>query len=345
MDLLIGFSLILFAGIMAGSALLPIKFVKNYRFEHYWMIYGLVATVLVPWSLALSLIPNLLAKYALVPWKNLLLPPIFAFGWGVASMLGGLCVPRIGLSLCYALIIGVGAASGTIVPLLYFSPQILHKPAGHAVLFGIFLMAIGLILITWAGKQNETLAGPDRSQGAKTGMRQRTYLVWVSTAVLAGLLSSGLNFSFIFGSAITDQVRAIGVPASNATYAVWAWVMLGGMLPNIGYPCFLCFRNHSWSIFLTSSRRDVTVSLLLGLLFIGSAFLYGLGAIRLGELGTSVGWGIMQIMQIVVGNVTGFLTGEWKHAVAKSVRLMVAGLVILVCASVVMAYGNYIRAN
>jgi len=50
-------------------------------------------------------------------------------------------------------------------------------------------------------------------------------------------------------------------------------------------------------------------------------------------------------MQIVVGNLSGFLTGEWKLAGPKPVRLMIAGVAVLVAASVVMAYGNYIQAS
>ena len=75
----------------------------------------------------------------------------------------------------------------------------------------------------------------------------------------------------------------------------------------------------------------------------GSTVVYGFGAVKLGVLGTSVGWGIMQIMQIVVGNASGFITGEWKLAGDKSIRLLLAGILILVAASVVMAYGNYIQ--
>jgi hypothetical protein len=51
------------------------------------------------------------------------------------------------------------------------------------------------------------------------------------------------------------------------------------------------------------------------------------------------------IIQIVVGNVSGFLTGEWKLAGASAVRLMLAGVGVLVLASIVLAYGNYIDAS
>jgi len=42
-------------------------------------------------------------------------------------------------------------------------------------------------------------------------------------------------------------------------------------------------------------------------------------------------------MQIVVGNLSGFLTGEWKLAGASAVRLMLAGVAVLAVASTVMA--------
>src|SRR4030095_7711438 len=115
MSLATGFMLVLLSGIMAGSALSPIKFVRKYRFENYWLIFGLIGTAIIPWVLALSMTPHLSAAYAQVSWKGLLLPPAFALSWGIASMLGGLCVSRIGLSLSYALVIGIGASAGSLV--------------------------------------------------------------------------------------------------------------------------------------------------------------------------------------------------------------------------------------
>lgn len=349
MSLLTGFILVLLSGVMAGSALSPIKFVRNYRFENYWLIYGLVGTVAIPWGLALGAAPHLFAVYSQLPWKVLLLPPAFAFSWGIASMLGGLCVSRIGLSLSYALVIGIGASAGSLVPLLYFSPQTLHTPAGHYILLGIVVMLGGLVLVTSAGQKKESgSAGRDAipdNRGNLRGAGRHNYIVWVLMAVFAGILSAGLNFSFAFGQDVATVARVAGASATSATYPVWALAMLGGMVPNLVYPCVLCFRNSSWKIFLTSPRSDVALSISLGILFMGSTVLYGLGAVRLGLLGTSVGWGIMQIMQIVVGNVSGFLTGEWKLAGPTPVRLMIGGVAVLVAASIIMAYGNYIQAS
>lgn len=348
MSLVTGFILVLLSGVMAGSALSPIKFIRNLKFENYWLIYGIVGTVVVPWLLALSCTPHLLHIYSQLPWKMLLLPPAFAFSWGIASMLGGLCVSRIGLSLSYALVIGIGASAGSLVPLLYFSPQTLHTPAGHYIVLGIIVMLCGLVLVTWAGRQKESrsaVQGNVSGTGNISSGAQHDYTIWVLMAILAGILSAGLNFSFAFGQGVAAAAHATGASIATSTYPVWALAMLGGMIPNIVYPGVLCFVNHSWNNFATSPKSDIFLSVALGVLFMGSTVLYGLGAVRLGVLGTSVGWGIMQIMQIVVGNLSGFLTGEWKLAGGGPVRTMIAGVSVLVAASIVMAYGNYIQSN
>src|SRR6516162_1940702 len=266
-----GFILVLIAGVMAGSALAPIKFVRQYRFENYWLINGLTGTVVIPWVLALAVTPHLFDIYSQLSWCTLLLPPAFAFSWGIASMLGGLCVSHIGLSLSYALIIGIGASAGSLVPLLYFSPQTLSQPAGHYILLGIGLMLLGLLLVTLAGREKEskmsasTVLADDRTS-VKEEARQ-SYITWVFVAALAGILSAGLNFSFAFGQDVASAARAAGASAATATYSVWALAMLGGMVPNLAYPATLCFRNHSWQLFASSSAKDLVLSILLGVLF------------------------------------------------------------------------------
>ena len=340
-----GILLVLLSGVAAGLTLCPIKFIHKYRFENYWLIYGIVGTILIPWCLALFANPNLHAVYSQLPWKTLVLPPLFAFSWGIASMLGGLCVSRIGLSLTYALVIGIGASAGSLVPVLYFSPKTLHTAAGYCILFGIAVMMFGLIFVTRAGKQKEALVGHQNNLSEAQPTAIHAYAFWVLMAAIAGLLSAGLNFSFAFGQTVNQAARLAGASAVTATYPLWALAMLGGMIPNIIYPGALCFRNHSWTIFRESGRSDIALSILLGVLFMSSTVLYGVGAVRLGLLGTSIGWGIMQIMQIVVGNLSGFLTGEWKLAQANQIRLMIAGISILVFASIIMAFGNYIQAT
>jgi L-rhamnose-H+ transport protein len=344
-----GLLLVVVSGVMAGSTLTPSKFMRKYQFGNYWLIHSLVGTVLVPWTLALATVPNLFEVYGRLPVSSLLLPPLFAFSWGIASTLGGLCVARIGLSLTYALVIGIGGVAGTVIPILYFSPGLFGTPAGRAILLGIAVMTGGLVLVARAGREKErterTRAGSHGAGLAAKGLIQGSFLAGLLMASLAGVLSAGLNFSFAFASGITAAAIAEGAAPASASYAVWALAMLGGMLPNLAYALIHCTRNRAWPVFRMSAATDVPLAVLMGCLFMGSTALYGLGAIRLGVLGVSAGWGIMQIMQIVVGNLGGFWTGEWRVAGPGPTRKMLAGVATLAAASALMAYGNYLQPD
>ncbi|MCW5982029.1 MAG: hypothetical protein KIT09_28345 [Bryobacteraceae bacterium] len=345
MDLFVGLILVFVSGAMAGSALTPIKFMRRYRFENYWVVHSLTGTVLIPWALAFLAVSNLLGVYRSLPASALLLPAAFAFSWGIASTLGGLCVSRIGLSLAYALVIGIGGSAGALIPLLYFSPETLATRSGASLLAGVAVMVAGLVVVAGAGREKETKereAGP-QSEAPGRATIQGSFVAGLVMAALAGILSAGLNFSFTFGQSVTAAAVEAGASRINATYAVWAIAMLGGMIPNLAYALFLCAKNNSWGRFAASAVPDIPLGMLMGALFMGSTALYGLGAVKLGLLGTSVGWGIMQIMQIVVGNIGGFLTGEWKIAGPGPTRRMLAGVGILVLASIVMAFGNYLQ--
>jgi L-rhamnose-H+ transport protein len=349
MQFALGLVLVLISGAMAGSALAPIKFMRKYAFENYWVVHSLIGTVVVPWALAFGTVPDLLGVYRSLPASVLMVPAAFAFSWGIASTLGGLCVSRIGLSLSYALIIGIGAVAGALIPMLYFTPEVFATRSGELLLSGVAVMIAGLVVVTRAGRHKERL---ERSKAVaenvianSANLIRGSFLAGLGMAVLAGILSAGLNFSFAFGSGIAGAAVAAGASKTNATYAVWAIAMLGGMVPNLAYALIRCARNDSWRRFAMSPQTDIPLGILMGTLFMGSTALYGMGAVRLGVLGASVGWGIMQVMQIVVGNLNGFITGEWTTAGPKATRHMFAGIAILVVASALMALGNYVETH
>jgi L-rhamnose-H+ transport protein len=72
----------------------------------------------------------------------------------------------------------------------------------------------------------------------------------------------------------------------------------------------------------------------MGLLWGGSIFLYGAATPRLGALGPSVGWPLSLAVGLIVANLMGVVLGEWRGAAPKAVKLMWAGLAILLSAIV-----------
>ena len=50
-----GFGLTLVAGVMAGGNLVPMKWMKSWKWENFWLVYSLMALVVAPVSLAFFL--------------------------------------------------------------------------------------------------------------------------------------------------------------------------------------------------------------------------------------------------------------------------------------------------
>jgi L-rhamnose-H+ transport protein len=86
--------------------------------------------------------------------------------------------------------------------------------------------------------------------------------------------------------------------------------------------------------------RNLTLSALMALMWIGSFYLYGAGAARLGRWGLVAGWPLFISISIVTGNIWGLSRGEWQGAPASARRLLNLGLMILIVAVIVVALSN-----
>jgi L-rhamnose-H+ transport protein len=85
----VGIALLLVAGLMAGCCMLPLKFNREWRWENTWFIFSLVSLVVLPWTLALSLVHHLFRAYAGLTAAQFATPFLFGIGWGIAQALLG----------------------------------------------------------------------------------------------------------------------------------------------------------------------------------------------------------------------------------------------------------------
>ena len=86
------------------------------------------------------------------------------------------------------------------------------------------------------------------------------------------------------------------------------------------------------------------MALLTGFLWYGQFFFYGLGHVRMGNYKFS-SWAIHMILLVLLSSVTGLIMKEWKNCSAKTMRLLMTALVVLVVAVLLLTYGNYLRRN
>jgi L-rhamnose-H+ transport protein len=195
------------------------------------------------------------------------------------------------------------------------------------------VMLAGTAVCGYAGRLRERA---EAAPGQRQGSAFRASMV---LAVVCGVLAPMINFGFAFGNGIVRQALQLGVAPSNTSFVVWPAVLLGGLLPNIGYAAYLLKRQRTWGLFRVV-WPDAAWSVLAGLLWAGALLLYGIASRQLGALGTSAGWGLYQILMIISANVSGLVTGEWSGAGRRPVRALLAGLALLAVATVSMSLAN-----
>jgi L-rhamnose-H+ transport protein len=333
-SLAFGIVLTMVAGLMSGNCMLPMKFVRSWKWENVWLVFSVISLIVIPWGLALALVSNLFGTYGALSLRQFAVPVLFGAGWGIAQVLFGISVTRLGLGLAYAIIVGLGALLGTLVPLFVQQHELAKGRTLAFVLSGVAVMAIGIILSAWAGQVRER-----GKPGIPASLPGQKYLAAVLLAVLCGIMAPMLNYSFAFGQDIAKAAVRLGTPEVRAGYAVWPIGLAGGFVPNIAYSLYLLFKNRSWGAF-SPAGADVLWSSLMGVLWMGAFSLYGMAAIYLGSFGTSIGWGLLQIFMIMTATLSGVLTGEWNQAPGSAKRLLGLGLSCLIGATVLLALGN-----
>lgn len=318
---------------MAGDCMLPLKFNQKWRWENTWLIFSLVSLVVLPWILALSLVHHLFLTYAQLTPSQFAVPVLFGAGWGVAQVLFGISIQRLGLALAYAIVVGLGTLLGTLVPLFVQHRAQVGRMLLIQVLAGIVIMLVGIALSALAGHIREH----HQKAGATTPMGK--YGAAVFAAVLCGILAPMLNYSFAFGQDIAVAAVRLGNPEVRAAYAVWPIGLAGGLLPNLGYSLYLLRKNRTGALFHLI-YPDAFWAITMAILWMGAFALYGMSASLLGRFGTSIGWGLFQIFMIMTATLSGVFTGEWKFAPRLARSLLVLSITCLGGATALLAYAN-----
>jgi L-rhamnose-H+ transport protein len=324
-----GVGLTMVAGIMSGNCMLPSKFARKWKWENLWFVFSVVSLVILPWGLALLLVDHLFTAYRGLTAAAFVTPLAFGAGWGVAQILFGISVRKLGLGIAYAIIVGLGAVLGTLIPLFFGPPIDISHATLLKILAGVVVMILGVALTAVGGKKRE--------RNDQDEIRdERGYVTAILLAILCGVMAPMLNFAFAFGQQLAQQAVLAGNSPVRAAYAVWPIALLGGFVPNAAYSVFLLWRGKSWHIF-QRDRAEVIWPSLMAALWMGAFALYGMSAVLLGTLGVSVGWGLFQSFMIITATVSGILTAEWKRAPRSATILLTMGLVCLLLATLLLS--------
>ncbi|MGA9637041.1 L-rhamnose/proton symporter RhaT [Flavobacterium sp.] len=337
----IGIFWVLVAAVMLGFYALPSKFVQNYAIENTWGVFWLLAMLIVPVFATTFLVDGLSATYAQVPTTVFIYILLLSLLWGVGNLMWGISISKIGMALGFSLLIGVGTLVGSLLPFLMGDFQKIFTPGGLFILFGIFIIMLGIIANGKAGLLRETF----ENQTDQTINNTKNMRTGIIMCILGGICAAGFNLSYY----VADSVGLIG-QISQEQYGNPAWIArLAVMLPSfigsgiitITYFIIQLNKNKSWSNFQQiESTKNIVLIAIMAVVYCTSLIIYGLGAFMLGSLGTSVGFAVFQTGCIMVANMIGIATGEWKNAGSKSKNWLLLGLIIMALGIVIIAYGN-----
>ena len=329
---------VILGGMMQGSFALPMRLERSWSWENIWIVYSFFGLLVIPWAVAQATVPSLLVIYSSVSASALASTVLFGFAWGVANVLFGLSVPKAGMALSFAIVVGMSASLGSLIPLIVSNPERLIKPSGLLVLGGVALTLLGVFLLGSAGRAQEKARA---NTNISVTRPQKAITAGLVLCVIAGVLAPMLNFSFAFGSEIIERASERGVTPGRAVNAIWALALAGGFLSNVGYCVVLLTRNKSWSRFLEiRAPSNWGLSALMGILWTCGILLYGWGASLLGELGPSIGWPVFQATIVVTSSAVGFYLGEWDNAEPGTMKMNGIGLAVLASSIVVLSIGN-----
>jgi hypothetical protein len=167
------------------------------------------------------------------------------------------------------------------------------------------------------------------------------FAVGLAWCILSGTFSSGNNLGFDYAEGVATEAVKMGASPIFASFARFIPVYWGGYLAVLIACLSRLIKNRSWVNYGgAGAARDAALSFAMGVLHFTCQLAYGAGAYYIGKLGTTVGWAVMISSSIIFANLFGFVTGEWKAAVKKSVNVLYLGLAVLIVAVLILAYGN-----
>ena len=334
----LGVALVLFGGMLNGSFALPMKRMPGWRWENTWLVFSVVAMLVAPWLFAAATVPCLAEVYHRSSWHAFILVLLFGLGSGAGSMLFGLGIARMGLALGFAIILGITASLGSLLPLAILHPnQVLSRP-GYFLMAGTLLVILGIVFYAMAGRRREREAVRSAENAPRTDFGAGLVI-----CIFSGILSAMLNFAFLYGKEFQDLTLSLGGSARVSANPIWALALTSMFIANGGYPIYLLQKNHSWRTF---SAPGTTAGywrggILMGVLWFGSIAFYGMGAAALGNLGGIIGWPVYMAMIIITANLWGAITGEWAKASRRSFAYSWVGMGILLAAIYVISLASH----
>lgn len=329
MNIIIGLAIIALGSFCQSSSYVPINKVKSWSWESFWLTQGIFAWLVFPFLGALLAIPEghtLLEIYTSHP-TDTLWSMFFGVLWGVGGLTFGLSMRYLGVALGQSIALGTCAGLGTILtPVFTGKTGDLTMP----VIVGVVITLIGIAIIGVAGSMKSANMSEEEK---KKAVKDFNFTRGIVVALLAGFMSACFSIGLGLGENLCFPETANIYKTLPATFMV----TLGGFLTNAIYCFYQNTKNKTWKDYGKTSLyvNNISFCALAGLLWYSQFFGFSLGK---GFLTSSTvlltfSWCILMSLNVTFSNVWGIVLKEWKGCSAKTITILVVGLMVLIISS------------
>ena len=337
MEIVIGLLIIAIGSFCQSSSYVPIKKVRDWSWESFWLVQGIFAWLIFPVLGAQLAVPegqSLVGLY-LDNLSRSMWPVFWGILWGVGGLTFGLSMRYLGVALGQSISLGTCAGLGTILgPVLLniFFPELnALESLTFAVILGVVVTLVGIAVIGVAGAmKSSSLSEEEKKQAVK----DFNFPKGLTIALLAGFMSGCFNVGLEFGKDI--NFGELTEPMFR-TLPATLLVTLGGFITNAVYCFYQNSKNHTWSDYGKSGVivNNLLFCALAGLLWYSQFFglSLGKGFLTSSPVLTTLAFCILMALNVVFSNVWGIILKEWKGCSRSTIMVLVLGLAILIISS------------
>jgi L-rhamnose-H+ transport protein len=332
MNTLIGLIIIAIGSFGQSSSYVPIKKVKDWSWESFWLTQGIFAWLIFPFLGALLAVPegSSLCRILSVDSSAALKAVGYGMLWGVGGLTFGLSMRYLGVALGQSIALGTCSAFGTILPAMMKGTDLFHGD-GLILLIGVCISLAGISVIGYAGSlRAKNMTEEEKKAAVKDFALTKGLLV----ALLAGVMSA----CFALGLEAGEPLVVAGANELFKTLPATLMVTCGGFVTNAVYCLYQNAKNKSFGDYgkVSLLTNNVLFCALAGLLWYSQFFGFGMGKSFLepGSVMMAFSWCILMALNVTFSNVWGIILKEWKGVSKTTIIVLVIGLAILIFSSV-----------
>lgn len=332
MNVIIGLLIIAIGSIGQSSSYVPIKKVKQWSWESFWLVQGIFAWLFFPYLGAQLAVPDNSSLIELWQAGGALKACFYGMLWGVGGLTFGLSMRYLGVALGQSIALGTCAGFGTLLPAIFGGTN-LFEGEGLVLLLGVCITLAGIAVIGYAGSLRAKMMSEEEKL---TAVKEFALTKGLLVALLAGVMSACFNLGLEAGTPVLNKVRELGASDLFALNPVILLVTMGGFVTNAAYCLFQNLKNKTGKDYFKVSGAVLTNNVLFcalaGILWYSQFFGLGMGKSYFADhpVMLALSWSILMSLNVIFSNVWGIILKEWKGAGTRTLTVLFAGMLILI---------------